>query len=72
MKYTVKDLGVLLSNDLTYNSHIQMIVNKVKIVGSWTTSSTFKTREHVDIMEITCDSPLRLLLATIVYHQKDF
>ena len=33
MKYTVKDLGVLLSNDLTYNSHIQMIVNKVKIVG---------------------------------------
>ena len=44
-KEAVKDLGVLLSSDLTYNSHIQMIVDRVKGISSWI-YQTFKTRDQ--------------------------
>ena len=52
-KDTVKesDLGVLLSNDLTYNSNVQMIVSKVKITSSWI-YQTFKTREQSTLLTL--------------------
>ena len=50
-KDVVKDLGVLLSNDLTYNSHIQKIVSKVKIISSWI-YRTFKTRDQLTMLTL--------------------
>ena len=66
-KGTVKDLGVLLSNELTYKSHIQRIVNKVKIISSWI-YRMFKTREQSTML--TLWKSLRLLLATMVTIKK--
>lgn len=84
-KDTVKDLGVLFSNDLTYNSHIQMIVNKVKNISSWV-YRTFKTREqstmltlwkslvipHLDYCSQLWSPSKRLLMQDLEKLQKSF
>ena len=50
-KGTVKDLGVLFSNDLTHNSHIPMIVNKVKNISFWL-YRTFKMRKQSTMLKL--------------------
>ena len=47
-KNQVKDLGVTLDVDMTYDQHIQNQINKVKAISSWI-YRTFKTRDP-DVM----------------------
>ena len=47
-KSQVKDLGVTLDVDMSYNQHIQNQINKVKSISSWI-FRTFKTRD-TDVM----------------------
>ena len=44
-KQSVKDLGILLSNDLSYGSHIQMVIERLKGISSQI-YRTFRTRDH--------------------------
>ena len=44
MKKTVKDLGVLLSNDCSFKTHIEEVIKKAKNMASWILR-TFRTRE---------------------------
>ena len=43
-KTTVKDLGINLDVDMTYGSHIENVIDKVKGISSWI-YRTFKTRD---------------------------
>ena len=44
MKETVKDLGVLMSDDCTFSAHIAKVIEKAKNMASWVLR-TFRTRE---------------------------
>ena len=44
MKKTVKDLGVLMSDDCTFSAHIASVIEKAKNMASWVLR-TFRTRE---------------------------
>ena len=44
MKKTVKDLGVLMSNDCKFKEHIDQVIEKAKNMASWILR-TFRTRE---------------------------
>ena len=48
---TVKDLGVTLSNDLSFQQHIQNVVQKCNNVSSWILR-TFKTREPLPLLTL--------------------
>ena len=72
-KEQVKDLGVTLDINMTYNQHIQDQIQKVKNISAWI-YQTFKSRK-VDLMlmenimknmEIFGNPTLRLLLSTLV------
>ena len=43
-KETVKDLGIIMSNDCTFTQHVQRIINKTKDLSSWILR-TFQSRE---------------------------
>ena len=43
-KTTVKDLGINLDVDMTYDNHIENVIDKVKGISSWI-YRTFKTRD---------------------------
>ena len=44
MKTTVKDLGVLMSDDCTFSAHIASVIEKAKNMASWVLR-TFRTRK---------------------------
>ena len=44
-KSSVKDLGVILSSDMSYDLHIQKLVQKVKNISAWI-YRTFKSRDQ--------------------------
>ena len=58
-KKTVKDLGVLMSDDCSFTEHINKVSAKTKDMSSWILR-TFTTRDrcYVNAMEITCTSTL--------------
>ena len=45
MKDTVKDLGVLMSDDCTFKANIDKVIDKAKNISSWVLR-TFKTRQE--------------------------
>ena len=45
MKDTVKDLGVLMSDDCTFKANIDKVIEKAKNISSWVLR-TFKTRQE--------------------------
>ena len=49
MKETVKDLGVLMSDDCTFTTHIANVIDKAKNITSWILR-TFRTREPKPMM----------------------
>ena len=47
----IKDLGVILSNDLTWTKHIEVVVSRARIMSGWA-QRTFSTREQDPMITI--------------------